>query len=197
MKSSVSKKYPNDVAIIEKYLHHLIKSNNVLKNIATARILHGGGFRYEINEKELITPIKEISTEITFTFDEVINFDLESLCATIYALCSAKIENIQRVLYKNISDASHLTGNIVDAGGAKLNYDLILNMLEKIEVDFDDSGNPIMPEFHMSTHLLPQLKDLKFSMEQEKKFNEIIEQKRKIWYAKKCYRKLSYITQGG
>jgi hypothetical protein len=190
----MSKKFETEVKILEKYFRHLTSQDVVLREIKSYRVLHGGGFRYEHNEKEAYGPIREVMTDIVYKYEEIINFDLESFCSKLYEMIMKRIEKLHKLMYEEISSATELTGNTVDARGSKFNPELILDMLEKIEIRFDENGEPILPQIHVSPETYKQIKDKNYTPEQEKRHNEIIENKKKIWYAKKRYRKLSYIN---
>ena len=67
-------------------------------------------------------------------------------------------------------------------------------MLEKIEIDFDKSGNPIMPTILLSPKDVRKFKE-KFkewdkNPEMERRSKEIIEKKRKQWLDRENSRKL-------
>lgn len=190
----MSKKFEIEVKIIEKYFRHLNNQDIILKEIKSYRVLHGGGFRYQNNEKEAYSPIKEIMTDIVYEYDEIINFELESFCSKLYEMIMKRIVQIHKMMYDEITTATDLTGNKVDARGTKFNPDFLLDLLEKMEIRFDENGEPNNLHLHVSPATYNQIKDQKFTPEQEKRHNDIIEKKRRIWYAKKRYRKLSYIN---
>jgi len=190
----MSKKFEIEVKIMEKYFRHLNSQDIILKEIKSYKVLHGGGFRYQNDEKEAYSPIKEIMTDIVYKYDEIINFELESFCSKLYEMIMKRIEQMHKMMYEEITAATDLTGNKVDARGTKFNPDFLLDMLEKMEIRFDENGEPNNLQLHVSPATYSQIKDQKFTPEQEKRHNDIIEKKRRIWYAKKRYRKLSYIN---
>jgi len=189
----MKKKFEKEINIIEKYFRHLISQDPVLREIKSFKVIHGGGFRYENKEKELHSPLREISTDIVYKYDEIRNFELELFCNKLYDMVNDRIGKLQRLMYEEIKGATELTGNIVDARGSKFNPEILLQMLEKVEIRFDDNGEPILPQLHVAPETFNQIKNLEYTQEYEKKRQEIIEQKRRLWYAKKRYRKLSFI----
>jgi hypothetical protein len=190
----MSKKFEIEVKIMEKYFRYLNSQDVILKEIKSYRVLHGGGFRYQNDEKEAYSPIKEIMTDIVYKYDEIINFELESFCSKLYEMIMKRIEQMHKMMYAEISAATDLTGNKVDARGTKFNPDFLLDMLEKMEISFDENGEPNNLQLHVSPETYNKIKDQKFTPEQEKRHNDIIEKKKRIWYAKKRHRKLSYIN---
>ncbi|OGU36847.1 MAG: hypothetical protein A2315_08530 [Ignavibacteria bacterium RIFOXYB2_FULL_35_12] len=189
----MNQKFENEIKIVEKYYHHLYNQDNILHQIRSFKILHGGGFRYESKGKESVSPIKELSMEIFYKYEEVRDFELESFCQKLNEMVINRLGQIQKMMYSEIISATELTGNKVDAKGAKMNPDLILDMLEKIEIRFNEDDEPILPQLHLAPQQFNKIKDMKFTPEQEKRQQEIIDNKRKKWYAKKRYRKLSYL----
>lgn len=189
----MGKKYEIEGKIIEKYFRHLANEDIVLREIKSFRVLHGGGFRYEKDEKELHSPIHKVATEVVYKYDEIINFDLESFCNRLYDMAIDRIGQLQRMMYEGIKETTELSGNTIDARGSKFNPDFLLEMLEKIEISFDENGEPNLPQLHVAPETFKQIKNLDYTPEHKKRQNEIIEKKKKLWYAKKRYRKLSYI----
>lgn len=179
---------------MEKYFRHLNSQDIILRDIKSYKVLHGGGFRYQSDEKEAHSPLREIMTDIAYKYEEILNFDLESFCTKLYEMIMKRIEQLHKLMYEEVLNATDLTGNKVDARGSKFNPDFLLDMLEKMEISFDENGDPKMPQLHVSPETYKQIKSLDYTPEQEKRHNDIIEKKKKLWYAKKRYRKLSYIN---
>ena len=73
-----------------------------------------------------------------------------------------RIGQLQRMMYEEIKGATELVGNTVDARGSKLNPELLLKMLEKIEISFDDKGEPILPQLHIAPDIYKQIKNFDF-----------------------------------
>lgn len=186
-------KFENEKKVLDKYFRHLYNQDNILGQVRSFKVLHGGGHRYESNGKELISPIKGLSSEISYKYEEIRDFKLELFCQKLYEMVINRLGQIQKMMYSEIMNATELTGNKVNAKGTALSIDMILDMLEKIEVRFNDNDEPILPQLHLTPQLFNKFKDLNFSLEQEKRQHEIIDSKRKKWYAKKCYRKLSFL----
>ena len=71
---------------------------------------------------------------------------------------------------------------------------MILDAIEKMEIDFDEKGTPIMPEIHVSPDVMEKLRtqklDPKEIVEIEKRRKQIIEKKRKEWIDRESNRKL-------
>ena len=86
------------------------------------------------------------------------------------------------------------TGNVVDAEGKPISYELLLRTLETIQLDFDDNGNPLMPTMVVSPEQYEKMKEKIVEWENDpecnKQFEKIINQKRKEWHDRESNRKL-------
>ncbi len=183
-----------EIEILTKYHDYLVSLDYVLNQIQSMKTIHGGGFQYEIKGNYSYSPIQEISSTIEMKYADIENYNLEKFCEGVYNLITEHLAAIHRMMYQEISNATTKTGNVVDARGKGFSVDLILDMLEKIELTFDEDGNPILPQIHMHPDAWKKTKNLQFSLEQTRREAEIIKKKKEAWYVKKRYRKLSYIN---
>jgi len=189
----MNRKFENEVKIIQKYFHHLYDQDHIMNQIGSFRVLHGGGHRYDTKGKSAHSPIQQISTEVFYKYEDIIEFKLAIFCQKLYDMVIERIGQLQKMMCSEVITATELTGNKVDAKGLPISPDLILNMLEKIEIRFDEDDNPVLPQIHLAPEQFNKMKDMKFTVEQAERQKTIIDRKRKEWYAKKRYRKLSYI----
>ena len=179
--------------ILTKYSYYLQSLDPVLSKIGIYPDLHRGGVKYRNESKELIIPKTTISATISISFDDIIDYKIELFCEQLYIFVNKQIQEIFKMLFKTMNQITQFTGNVTDAKGAKFNLDLFLDTFEKLELDFDEDGKPIFPTLIVGPELFEKIKHLKMTPEQEKRFGEIIEEKKKKYYASKCYRRLSYI----
>ena len=157
------------------------------------RTIHGGGFQYESKGKYSFSPIQEISSTMQMKYKDIEDYNLDKFCEELYGVVSNQIESQHKMIYDGIIKATELTGNVVNIKKDNMSADIILDMIEKIEINFDDDGNPIYPEIHVGSGMWEAIKDIKFNDSQKDREEKILEQKREEWYAKKHHRKLSYI----
>jgi hypothetical protein len=97
-------------------------------------------------------------------------------------------------MFALLEKVTERTGNIVDARRSSIESNPILDALEKIEIDFDKFGNPIMPTIVMPpaehNKIKGKLKDWANNPEMEKRWKEIIGKKKKQWLDRENSRKL-------
>lgn len=99
-----------------------------------------------------------------------------------------------KMVLEHVNQITAKTGNIVDAGGRPINPDLLLQMLERIEIDFGEDGQPRLPTLVVSPENYEKLREKMLEWEKDehykRKFDELIERKRQEWHDRESHRKL-------
>ena len=99
-----------------------------------------------------------------------------------------------KMIFERMNQITAKTGNIVDAGGQAINPDLLLQMLERIEIDFSEDGQPRFPTLVVSPENYDKLREKMLEWEKDehynRKFHELIERKRQEWHDRESHRKL-------
>ncbi len=179
--------------LIEKYFYQLSSFDPLLGQIGKYKEIHTGGTRYENDSDDLILPKVQQRFTIQLKTDDLRNCKLEAFCINLYKFTKERIERVNQELFKTVNQITNLTGNLVDAKGKKVSSELLLEILEKTYIPFDEEGNPIMPSLFVSPELASQIVKLEETKEDKERFQSILEKKKKDFYAKKRYRRLSYI----
>ena len=180
--------------LLQKYLNHFLISDPILCKIGFERDIHPGGVRYKEKEKELITQKAIISARIEISFVDIINFNISGFCEQMNEFALEYLKSLHLSLFGTIKEITDLTGNVTNAKGEPFSFDMVIDGLEKVEIDFDEEGNPRYPELILGPQLFEKIKDLKPTKEQEARLDKIIEEKKKKYYAQKRYRRLSFIN---
>ena len=137
---------PNlEAVLLEKYFSNFIKSDGLLKEIQSYKSIHAGNHHYQKYNRDLDLPVVEIGVKIKLEHEEIKKYNIEYFSEKIYELCQQRVESMHRLVFESISQISALTGNIVEKKGEELSGDTMLEVLEKIEIGFDQDGNPILP----------------------------------------------------
>jgi len=185
--------YKIEARLLNKYLKHIHDSHPLFRQIKMSEDIHHGGVRYENGEKELVVPKSEISATAILRKSDTELYNIERFCEEIYSIGEQQIKSKSEMLLNTMDHVSDLTGIKVDAKGASLSPDLILETLEKMELHFDENGKPNLPTFVASPELSEKFRNIMQSEENQRRFDELIDRKRKQFYAKKRNRKLSRI----
>jgi hypothetical protein len=100
----------------------------------------------------------------------------------------------ERMLFTTVSDAVERVGNAIDARGKPFHPSLLHEALRKIWVDFDESGQPILPTIVVHPDMLkkigPKIKEWEADKKLKAEFDELMAQKREEWLARESNRKL-------
>ena len=96
--------------------------------------------------------------------------------------------------YEVIGRAAEEVGNVVSADGKSFSMDIFFEGLEKIDIDFDESGNPSGLMCSVSPELFPSIAKViekaKNDPEMDKRFDAIMERKKEAWRVRESNRKL-------
>jgi hypothetical protein len=102
-------------------------------------------------------------------------------------------DELAKNIYGVASEAAQEVGNVVKAHG-KITGEAILEVLEKIEIPFDDEGNPELPSIHIHPDMTETLKEALLSLRENPdlraRHEELLRRKKEIWRAREARRKL-------
>lgn len=168
------------------YLQNLIKSGPLFSKFKETIIFEGDRFGENYFTK-MTSEILINRTDIITNGPWSIIFHLEEHSKNI-------LKQKSELFFKTMDDATKKSGNRINARGKKFSFELFLELLEKITIDFDDDGNPKLPELIVGPELMLKLKlmipEWESNEEYTKKFEQIIKKKRQEWNDSESNRKL-------
>jgi len=134
------------------------------------------------------------SNKVSFDPKEIEKMTPEDISSKYDELAKSFAESQSKMIFERIDESAREVGNIFDAQGKKLTFDDILSSLEKIQIDFDESGNYRNLVITVSPDLLELLTKIILESEKipenKKRFDEMIERKREEWRVRESNRKL-------
>ena len=83
-----------------------------------------------------------VKVPVEFEIDAVIVGDLSPVLAGVSAAAETHKEALMKAFIETMGKVTDFTGNKLDAKGQPWSWDLLTDMLEQVEMDFDDEGNP-------------------------------------------------------
>ena len=99
-----------------------------------------------------------------------------------------------RIFYKKIDKYAEEDGTVVSSGGEPFSIDKYFELLEKIDMDFDEAGNPEGLAFVVNPKALPLIEDClskaSANPENERRYKKIMDRKREEWRVRESNRKL-------
>jgi len=178
-----------------RYLQDRVRQDPLLSQIKHEHHFEGNRMSTKTeNGVQESSGYKEISGGLQIKKEDIITKGPGAFTENIQKMA----EDIQRQQVKfvlnDIKEITDKTGHVVNGKGQPITFELIMEMYEKIWIDFDDHGNPYFPTLCLPPVIAAKVKD-KWkewisNPEYRKKFNEIIEQKRKEWNDRESHRKL-------
>jgi len=99
------------------------------------------------------------------------------------------------VLFDRMKTVIEETGNVVDAGGQPFSFELFLNLLRKVDIDFDENGKPHMPALvvspEMGAIIANQIPEWQQNEAKLADFEGVLQKKKEEWLARESLRKLA------
>lgn len=144
--------------------------------------------------KARVQPFKAIGARMTVPLDLTSEDAQQEVIQKLKQVAQEIAKQSEGMLFSSIKDITSEVGNAIDARGKPFHPDMLLEMLEKIQLDFDSNGKAIMPTIvlhpDMFESIAPKLKewenDLRFLQRQK----EILTRKREEWRDRESNRKL-------
>ena len=137
---------------------------------------------------------KPMRTELRFALeiDDIVAGDLDKLAAALDATATDGLKQVMPKFFERIGELTNAVGNTVDARGQPLTFELLLQGFERVQVDFDEEGNPILPKLVVGPEMYAAFQKLPPpTEEQQKLWDEMIERKRREFNDNRRHRKLS------
>lgn len=129
---------------------------------------------------------------MSLTREEARHLTLPAVLHRLNEMAATLAEERGRTFYSEIGRVTEEAGNVVT--GAQLSLDLILELLDRMDIEFDDEGKAIMPQLHLHPDMLPRVQQLMTEAEADKehksKLDRILAKKREAWNAREIRREL-------
>jgi hypothetical protein len=153
----------------------------------------GGSYETEDGEIKRIEP-QQVSVPVNSPVASSPSFGYEDALRTIHEAADEMARKQTKMLFATLHEAVEEVGNSLDAEGQPLSAELILKMWERIQLDFDEQGNPKMPTlvFNPIQHqrVEEQFRRLATEPDLMKRRREIMNRQRLDWYDRESHRKL-------
>lgn len=181
--------------VIECYIAASSSSNSLLSEIKQIRHFEGDRMANTTMEGESEeSQYQKISTDFFIKPEEIINKGFEGVMEKIQQMIEGTKQKLEKNLLKKITEITEKTGNVLSAEGKPLSHERYIQMLDKIEIDFEDNGEPILPGVICQPNMIPHLKAKYSEWESnplfKEEFKNIIDKKRKEWHDRESNRKL-------
>lgn len=168
-------------------------SGGLLGNIPR-RLLQEGNAMKQVYTKEMQFETQVTKLEAKF---DVLKDDLKANPLIVYDKLYEAANDFaaQQALqfFKTISDVTELTGNVVNSKG-EYKIEDFFESLEKVDIEFDDNGQPVFPQFVGSNTVISKIKAVLKQSEQDPanlvRMEQIVKRKKQEWDDRENSRKL-------
>ena len=128
-----------------------------------------------------------MAAEIQVTDVRACNVDAHT--TFVYALAAAQVSAMAKMFFRGVGEVTEAAGTTHDAGGRRLSWDFVLDMLEQMPISFERDGTPRLPAFVAHPDALAKLAPM--TDEQRTRHAEIVRTKQEEHAATKRTRRLS------
>jgi hypothetical protein len=128
------------------------------------------------------------------TPEELETMTLEKILVRLNSMAKDLAGQMAKNFYGAMRRTTEKTGQVVDGSHREISADIIMEMFDKLDFDFDRNGQPLMPELHIPPNLENKLRsvleDAQNNEELRSRFESLIERKKGDWLAREASRKL-------
>jgi hypothetical protein len=133
-----------------------------------------------------------IESVVVFEMDDVVLGRFDGICASMDAAAESGLASLMPQFYSQLSEICDAAGQSIDSGGRPIDHEVILEAIAAVEFDFDEEGNPKFPTIVMHPDTAEKLRALgPPTTEQDRKFEDMVEEKRRAYFAGRATRRLS------
>lgn len=137
--------------------------------------------------------MREFTTENIIPRKTILYGTLREVVDVFKPIGEAMASDKEKLMLDLMEVTTEKTGNIVDGRGKPLSHEMILEVFEKIQIDFDDNGVAKMPTIVASPAMEKKFEELfkgPQAAEFQKKFDALMDRKKAEWRAREADRVL-------
>ena len=135
------------------------------------------------------------TAEVTLPFEAIETGSMEGIVEKLVAMADQLAQSTDRTMLKTIEEGVRSVGNEINAGGRPFSADLLIDALERMDVEFDRSGEPSLPTiiFHPQSkpQLVEQLQRLETDTDVKARYRTVLTQQRENWRDREARRILA------
>jgi hypothetical protein len=132
-----------------------------------------------------------IESRILIKWDDIRSCNLDALAEQVDAMADERLSIVMPHFFSVFEKTCVAAGTATDAGGKPFSFEVYLAGLEKIDLQFDRDGQPILPTLVVHPTMAKHLASLPPpTEEQQRAYSDLIERKRREFNARRRYRKL-------
>jgi DNA-binding transcriptional regulator of glucitol operon len=138
--------------------------------------------------------LEQASAEMSLRAEEIPHMTIKERMAKLDDVADEIVRQQLKHLFQTVKDVCDKTGQSVDARGKTLDADVVLAIIEKMQLDFDDMGHHKEISVVVPPALTEQMKKVLEQIESDpvlrKRYEDIVMRKRIEWRDREASRKL-------
>jgi hypothetical protein len=182
----------------DRALHNFLSSvveglrdvDPLLGEIRSRQTGHAGPVRNVPGPEPVDHVLTRFEEEFAIHADVIRQTEVEQFVSIIVDVVEKYLEAMSRTFVETAQDVTEAVGNVIDAGGKPLSWDLILDGLEMREIAFDKDGRVSGLQLMMNPRTAEMLTSIEMTEEQERRLNDILQRKKEAWDAQQRTRRL-------
>ncbi|HVW07587.1 MAG TPA: hypothetical protein VHC90_03340 [Bryobacteraceae bacterium] len=174
-----------------------INADNLIGQISAMPYFEGGRF----SNGDVEGHIEDSPAEMTMLPYEIersaiVQHGILAFAISLKKLSQLHLEELHKMLYRKHTEVTARVGNQVNAGGAPFSADLYFELLEKLQVDFDDLGRPdtastrLVMHPDMAERVIPLMEAWEADENFQQRYRDLMLRKRDEWRDRESNRKL-------
>ncbi len=202
MKKTTPRLAPNeyDGAYLNLLRHVLDGFHNMdsfMGHLPPVETEHCGPTIYTQSETDTQAPLEQPQTTFRFGASADLDVrapDLDAHCQFLHDFAQSYLSAVAPRTMDGVMEIAEAHGQRVNAQGKPPSWDLWIAALEKIDLDFDAGGQPIMPTVYLNSKTAEDFKKALSqprTPEQERRFTEVMTRKKTDYDARHPPRRLS------
>ena len=181
--------------IIERIIQNYNNKDSILSQIKVYRDFEGNKMSTsDIDGNIELLPYRKFLSEKSIKDEDIINKGLEIYYENGIKMANELKSKIEAHMFQEIEDNTKKGGTWINAMGRPFSTDLLLEALERIQLNFDDDGNPKFPTMVVSPEMFEKIKDKLPAVGEDQNFDkrleELILMKKQEWHDRESNRKL-------
>jgi hypothetical protein len=123
---------------------------------------------------------QEIMNSLEFDYSELEDIDLNSLIKKLEQSAKGLSHGQEKMAFKHINEVVEEVGNVVDGKGRPFSYEMVLKLLDRILIEFDDSGSPVFPTLVVPPEIANKtdFRKVYSELESDPRFEELMAKKK-------------------
>ena len=180
--------------VLAKIRRKVNQADSVLAEIKTFTQHEGRDMRYErVDAPPVQSGPEEIGAKFQVSLVEVPDLIGPKLNAKLDEIAQEIAKQQAGMVFRKTEEVCNEVGNAFDADGKPLSAELLLDMLSKVQTDFEPDGSP-SGKFVIHPDMVPALKraaeELERDPELKRRHEDILRRQREEWATRENHRKL-------